>query len=215
MDGSQPPLQDETDAIRVQAYRLLARLLSRPPDATLLAAMAGIEADTETEFGRATRTLAQAAASADPDETARAFNRLFIGLELGEVTPYASWYLEGMLHGTPLIRMRDDLARLGLSRADGICEPEDHAAVALDTLAGLIDGSATASGRPASEGVQAGFFQRHVAPWMPRLFTDIRRAEAAPPFYAALAAFGAVFLEIEDQAFALPEDAAGTPLEES
>lgn len=205
MDGTHDTPLDDTDRLRCQAYRLLALLLARPPEDDLLAALARLGAEPSTPFGQATQALAEAAAATTPAAVEREFSRLFIGLELGEVTPYGSWYLEGMLHGTPLIRMRDDLARLSLARAPGICEPEDHAAVALDTMADLIDGRQ--SGRSGDAGTQFAFFQRHVARWMPRLFADIRKAETAE-FYRPVAAFAAAFLDIEEQAFTLPDAAA-------
>lgn len=196
---------DDPDMLRVQAWRLLAVLLARPPSDDLLAALAALRGDAETALGRASAALAAAAREADAPTVDREFSRLFIGLELGEVVPYASWYRDGMLHGTSLIRVRDALARFGLTRAPGVCEPEDHAAVLLDTMADLIDGRQ--SGRPAPPEAQRDFFDAHLAPWLPQLFDDMQRAAAAR-FYRPVGAFGAAFLELEIEAFALPEAAA-------
>ena len=52
---------------------------------------------------------------------------LFIGVGRGELLPYASYYLTGFLHERPLARLREDLAALGIERAEGVAEPEDHA----------------------------------------------------------------------------------------
>lgn len=196
---------DDPDVLRVQAWRLLAVLLARPPSADLLAAVAQLRADAASPLGRASGALAAAAAEAEPTAVDREFSRLFIGLELGEVVPYASWYRDGMLHGPSLIRVRDALARLGLTRAPGVCEPEDHAAMLLDTMADLIDGRQ--SGRPAPPAEQRRFFEAHLAPWLPQLFDDMQRAAAAR-FYRPVGAFGAAFLDLETEAFALPEAAA-------
>ena len=51
--------------------------------------------------------------------------------------PYGSYYLTGFLHERPLARLRDDLATLGVERAEGNCEPEDHAGTLCEIMAGL------------------------------------------------------------------------------
>src|SRR6185437_2386851 len=48
---------------------------------------------------------------------------------LGDLLPYGSFYLTGFLHERPLARLREDLARFGIDRAEGVAEPEDHAGI--------------------------------------------------------------------------------------
>ena len=123
---------------------------------------------------------------------------LFIGLGRGELLPYGSYYLTGFLHERPLARLREDLAQLGIERVDGQAEPEDHAAILCEIMAGL------ASGRfPAPAGADRELFEKHLAPWIGRFFADLERAEAAD-FYRRVGALGRVFIEIETEAFALP-----------
>ena len=123
---------------------------------------------------------------------------LFIGLGRGEFLPYGSYYLTGFLHERPLARLRESLAQLGIERAAGQAEPEDHAAILCEIMAGL------ASGRfPAPEGAARALFEEHVAPWMERFFLDLEQAEAAA-FYRRTGTVGRVLMEIEREAFALP-----------
>ncbi len=109
--------------------------------------------------------------------------------------PYASYYLTGFLNERPLSRLREDLATLGIERAENSSEPEDHAATLCEIMAGL------ASARfPASPEAQRGFFERHVSRWMGRLFADMANAAGAK-FYRPVGSLGRLFLEIEAEAF--------------
>jgi TorA maturation chaperone TorD len=51
------------------------------------------------------------------------YQDLFIGLARGELVPYGSYYLTGFLHEKPLSKLRQDMARLGVEREDGVAEP--------------------------------------------------------------------------------------------
>jgi TorA maturation chaperone TorD len=188
---------DETDLARAQEYALLAALLMRAPNAELLARVAGLRGDA-TPLGLAHVALAEAAAHADADKVGREFFDLFIGLGRGELLPYASYYLTGFLHERPLARLREDLSLLGVERARGNAEPEDHAALLCELMAGVIGGQLAA---PA--GTDRGMFQKHMAPWIGRFFADLERAERAQ-FYRNVGALGRTFIEIEVEAFALP-----------
>lgn len=188
---------DEVDAARAREYALLAALLSRPPDAALLQRVARLRGDA-TPLGAAHRALAQAAADAGPDEIEREFFDLFIGVGRGELLPYGSYYLTGFLNERPLARLRADLRALGIERADDQPEPEDHAAILCEIMAGLADGRL-----PAPAECQRQLFERHLAPWIGRFFADLEAAEAAR-FYRRVGAIGRLFVEIEGQAFALP-----------
>ena len=111
--------------------------------------------------------------------------------------PYGSYYLTGFLNERPLARLRDDLARLGIERVQGEVEPEDHAAVLCEIMAGLADGRFEA---PA--GADHELFEKHLAPWIGRFFADLEQAKAAE-FYRRVGAVGRLFIEIESKAFAL------------
>jgi TorA maturation chaperone TorD len=188
---------DDVDAARAQEYALLAALLTRTPDAELLARLARLKVDA-SPLGLAHAALAEAAGAAKVERVEREFFNLFIGLGRGELLPYGSYYLTGFLHERPLARLRGDLAELGIARAEGQYEPEDHIAILCEVMAGLADGRFAA---PA--GADQRLFERHIAPWARRFFMDLERADAAD-FYRSVGALGRTFIEIETEAFALP-----------
>jgi TorA maturation chaperone TorD len=189
---------DDTTVARAQEYALLAALLARPPDAVLLKRLARLESDG-TALGLAHEGLAAAANGKDAAAVAREYFDLFIGVGRGELLPYSSYYLTGFLHERPLARLRADLNILSIERAEGQSEPEDHAAILCEIMAGLIAGEfATPLER------QRYFFERHLAPWIARFFADLEGAERAD-FYRPVGAIGRLFTEIETAAFALPE----------
>jgi TorA maturation chaperone TorD len=187
---------DEVDQLRAQQYDLLAVLLGRAPDATLLSALAGLTGG-DSVLGREVAALGSLAGATTPDAVEREYFALFVGVGRGELLPYASYYLTGFLNERPLARVRDDLAALGIERDEGMTEPEDHLAILLDVMAGL------AAGRFAAEaGAERAFFLRHIEPWAGRFFADLERAKAAR-VYRAVGAIGRAFLEIEAAAFAM------------
>jgi TorA maturation chaperone TorD len=194
----EPPLPEEptdpVDAARAQEYLLLATLLSAAPSRELLDLLSALTGDA-TRLGRAHTALAAAAACAVPAKVEREYFDLFTGLGRGEILPYASYYLTGFLNERPLSRLRADLTAFGIERVSDNSEPEDHAAILCEIMAGFAGGRFA-----ASADVQRGFFEKHVAPWMGRLFADIERAESAR-FYRAVGALGRAFIEIETEAF--------------
>ena len=185
---------DPVDAARAHEYQLLATLLSAPPSKKLLSALARLEGD-ETPLGCAHASLAGAAGNAVPGHVEREYFDLFIGVGRGEILPYASYYLTGFLHERPLARLRTDLAAFGIERVENNPEPEDNAATLCEIMAGFADGRFA-----ASDDQQKQFFDKHIAPWMGRMFADLENAEAAN-FYRPVAALGRLFLEIETEAF--------------
>ncbi len=188
---------DEIDRARAAEYSLLSTLLARSPDAQLISRLARLEGDA-SPLGLAHAALGQAAAKTDAESAAREYFALFVGLGRGELLPYASYYLTGFLNSRPLARVRETLARIGVERAEGESEPEDHAAILCEVMAGLAGGDIAA---PAVTDRQ--FFETHLAPWIGRFFADLERAESAG-FYARVGALGRVFVEIETEAFTLP-----------
>jgi TorA maturation chaperone TorD len=188
---------DDIDAARAQEYALLSALLARAPDAALLGRISQLRGDP-SPLGMAHVALAEAAAAADVRQVEREYFDLFIGLGRGELLPYGSYYLTGFLHERPLARLRSDLARLGIERADGEFEPEDHAAILCEIMSGL---AARRFATPV--GSDAEIFEKHLAPWIGRFFSDLERAEAAK-FYRAVGTLGRAFFDIETEAFSLP-----------
>src|SRR5690606_32261163 len=119
---------DEVEAARAREYALLSTLLMRSPDEALLERLARLTGD-ESPLGTAHAALARAAAKTDAGRVGREYFNLFVGVGRGELLPYASYYLTGFLQERPLARLRDDLKRIGLARAEGQPEPEDHAGI--------------------------------------------------------------------------------------
>jgi TorA maturation chaperone TorD len=188
---------DEVDAARAQEYALLASLLLRAPGAELLARLSELRGDA-SPLGLAHVALADAASRVRVETVEREFFALFIGIGRGEIMPYGSYYLTGFLHERPLARLREDLDRIGVARADGVAEPEDHAGILCEIMAGLCSGALD-----APEGSDRIVFENHMAPWIGRFFADVERAEAAD-FYRSVGLLGRTLIALEAEAFALP-----------
>ena len=101
-DEPEDELQTE-EVLRAGMYRLLAALLSTPPDMDVLKDLAGLTGDP-TPLGKAIAALAAKARTADPAALAQEYQDLFIGLGRGEVIPFGSYYLTGFLQEKPLDR---------------------------------------------------------------------------------------------------------------
>jgi TorA maturation chaperone TorD len=190
-------IMDEIDTARAQEYALLSTLLARAPDAQLLSRLAGLQGDA-TSIGLAHAALAEAASRTTVERVEQEYFDLFIGIGRGELLPYGSYYLSGFLYERPLARLRATLSRLGVERSASHAEPEDHAAILCEVMAGLAGERFSASPEAERE-----FFEHHVAPWMGRFFTDLEQAQAAV-FYRATGMLGRVFIQLETEAFALP-----------
>lgn len=189
---------DDVDAGRAQEYALLSALLSRAPSKNFLARLTELRGDA-TPIGVAHMGLAEAASRLSPAQIEREYFELFIGLGRGDLLPYASYYLTGFLNERPLSRLREDLLQLGIERVDDNLEPEDHAATLCEIMAGLAGGSF-----PGGEDAERQIFNKHIAPWMGRLFADMEHSENAD-FYRHVGTLGRLFLEIETEAFTLAD----------
>ena len=188
----------EEDRLRAHQYQLLARLLAGSADAPLLRVASGLTGDG-TELGRALAELADRARQTTPERASCEYHELFIGIGRGELVPYASYYLTGFLNEKPLAKLRSDMARLGIARANDVSEPEDHIAALCEMMAGLITG---AFGAPLALTAQRAFFDRHLATWAPVFFADLEKAESAW-LYAPVGTLGQVFMGIEKTGFAM------------
>jgi TorA maturation chaperone TorD len=189
---------DEMEEARAQEYALIGSLLLHSPDERLLAALSQLRGDA-SPLGLVHAALAEAAASANAERVEREYFALFIGLGRGELLPYASFYLTGFLNERPLARLRDDLIRFGIARAEAVVEPEDHAGILCEIMSGLA-----ARRLPAPQGTDRAIYERHMAPWIGQFFADLERAETAD-FYHRVGAVGRIFMQVEAEAFKLPE----------
>ncbi|MGL4495932.1 MAG: Cro/CI family transcriptional regulator [Beijerinckiaceae bacterium] len=187
---------DDVDRARAQEYRLIASLFAHAPDRDMLRRLAQLTGDA-SPLGMTHIALAEAVARAEAETLQREFFHLFIGVGRGEYLPFASWYMTGFLHDRPLARVREDFARFGIALNDDLRDPEDHIAILCDAMAGLCDGSL------AERDQAKAFFEAHLKPWAARFFADVENAANAP-FYSVAARVARQFIEIETEAFGLP-----------
>lgn len=189
---------DQGECARADIYRLLAALLAAPPDQALLDLLRALQPDTTagTSMNSTWRELRAAAENTGSQGAEEEYFNLFIGLGRGELVPYASWYVHGLLMEKLLARLRDELATLGFERRGDVSEPEDHVAALCETM-GMIICDSELSLR------QAAFFATYLDSWMGRFFVDLEEAETAV-FYKAVGRLGRQFLDVERQYFSLP-----------
>ncbi|MGB5474303.1 MAG: molecular chaperone TorD family protein [Gammaproteobacteria bacterium] len=184
---------------RADIYRLLGALLSGPPAAALLEMLRDItpeDVETGAAMTAAWQALRSAAEDTVPAELEDEYFNLFIGLGRGELVPYASFYIHGFLMEKVLASLRDELAALGITRREGVAEPEDHAAAVCEIMGMII----------ASHGLhlqQLAFFETYIGSWLGCFFEDLNKAEKAD-FYRAVALLGQQFLAVERQYFSMP-----------
>lgn len=188
---------DDIDRARAEEYALLASLLLTPPDAVFLARLSALAEGDNTPLGRAHAALGHAAAAASAETVGREYFDLFIGVGRGELVPYASYYLTGFLNERPLARLRGDMLRLGIERADAHSDPEDHLGSLCEMMSGFAGKHFVIAAREEHD-----FFERHVAPWAARFFADLESAKAAR-FYRSVGTLGRTFIDIENEAFAM------------
>jgi TorA maturation chaperone TorD len=193
-----PPEVPE-DQARAGYYALLARLFYAGPDAGLLATIAGadeiVAAGEQSSLAGAWKALALAARAMDADAARLEYDQLFVGTGKAEVTPYASFYLAETGREKILVRLRGELAGLGLKRSDRAAEPEDHVAGLFDAMRYLI----SLGSDDAALQNQRDFFDRYIAQAHQRLCAAISASEKAN-FYKHVAHFAETFLAVESEA---------------
>jgi TorA maturation chaperone TorD len=195
-----PIVLSDEDRLRADMYALLGELLRKEPSDDVIKIVAAFQGDG-SDIGSASSVLATLASKLSGNEIRDEYMRLFIGVGRGEILPFASYYLTGFLNDKPLANLRNAMAELGIERAEGVKEPEDHIASLFDIMNGLIRG---AFGTSTDLGVQARFFKTHIEPWAPLLMQDIEAAKSAV-FYAPVGTIGRAFMDIESAAFDMGE----------
>ena len=191
-------LDEET--ARAELYGLLAQLYYARPTPDTLAALrvAVTEAPAAGGFLQEPwQQLVGAARAQDDEAIAAEFDRLFGGVGKPEVFLYGSHYLSGFLNEKPLVRLRSDLAALGLARGEAMPETEDHVAYLCEVMRYLIAGDDVAV---CNLTAQSNFFATHLQPWILQL-CDALQGQPAAHFYAALAQFTRAFVAVEAQGF--------------
>ena len=194
----------DEEIARAEVYGLLAQLYQAPPAPELLANLrvAATEAPVAGAFlEEPFRQLVGAARACNDDAVADEFEALFGGVGKPEVWAYGSHYLSGFLNDKPLVRLRSDLAALGLGRDESRAETEDHIAYLCEVMRYLIAGDDVAV---ANLTQQQRFFAAHLQPWVERLCEAIA-AQPRAEFYRAVALFTQAFMNVEAQGFDLVE----------
>ena len=186
----------EEDDLRAQLYEFLATLLRIEPTDAVVQQVSQLSGD-DSPIGQASATLAHLAKQMDGTAVRAEYVDLFIGVGRGELLPYCSYYLTGFLNEKPLANLRQDMAAIGIVRAEGVKDPEDHIASLCDMMAGLIRGQFSRSFTLAE---QASFHKKHLAPWAELFFSDLESAKNAV-FYAPVGTIGKAFMDIESKSF--------------
>lgn len=200
LDPGSSALDEET--ARAEIYGLLSILFYQPPEPDLLAQLrvAVTEAPAPGAYLEASwREVVTRAREMSDQAIADEFNTLFGGVGKPEIYLFGSHYVSGFLNEKPLVRLRDDLAALGLGREESMRETEDHVAYVCEVMRYLIAGDDVAV---ANLTQQAAFFAAHLQPWAPALCEAVV-AHPRAVFYRSLAEFTAAFVSVEAQGFDL------------
>ena len=193
-------LDEET--ARAEIYGLLSQLFYAAPSHEMLAQLqvAVTEApDAGAFLEEPWRELVACARNLNPQQIADEYTQLFGGVGKPEVYLFGSHYLSGFLNEKPLVKLRNDLADLGLARSQDMSETEDHAAYVFEVMRYLIAGEDVAVSNLTH---QMAFFNEHLQPWV-SLMCQALMAHPRAVFYARVADFTTAFMSVEAQGFDL------------
>ena len=192
------PPEIPEDQARAGYYALLARLYYAKPDSGLLTAIGSAQAAAATGAQSALSgswdALALAARVMDAEAAGIEHDQLFVGTGKAPITPYASFYLAQTGRENLLVRLRSDLAELGLARGAGSHEPEDHVAGLFDVMRHLIS-----TGSEIAAAQQRHFFERYIEDCY-RGFCAAISASDKSNFYKHVGRFTRAFLDVESEA---------------
>lgn len=199
---SAPDRALDEETARAEVYGLLSSLYYQAPSEALLSQLrvAVTEAPASGAFlEESWRELVAAARECSAQQIAAEYTTLFGGLGKPEVYLFGSHYLSGFLNEKPLVKLRDDLATLGLGRSDDMSETEDHVAYVLEVMRFLIAGDDVSVSNLSH---QQAFFSQHLQQWLSPMCQALSQHPRAI-FYARVAAFTEAFMSVEVQGFDL------------
>jgi TorA maturation chaperone TorD len=195
---------DGDELARAEVYGVLAHLFVAAPGAELYEQLRVAPTEAPAAGGfleEPWRELVGTARRLTRDEVAAEYDALFQGIGKPEVFLYGSYHLAGAVNDKPLVELRRDLQALGLERAEGILETEDHLASLCEVMRFLIAGDDVAV---CNLEQQRRFFRVHLQPWVETLAGEIE-AHPRADFYRAAAGFLRAFAQVEAQGFDLIE----------
>ncbi|WP_295637760.1 molecular chaperone TorD family protein [uncultured Methylibium sp.] len=195
---------DREELARAEVYGVLAHLFVGPPAAELYEQLKLAPTEAPAAGGFLEGPWGEVVAAAQRlsrDEVAAEYDSLFQAIGKPEVFLYGSYHLAGAINDKPLVELRDDLKRLGLERADGVLETEDHLASLCEVMRFLIAGDDV---EICNLEQQRRFFRIHLQTWVDTLAGEIE-AHPRADFYRAAAGFLRAFAEVEAQGFDLIE----------
>lgn len=195
---------DREELARAEVYGLLAHLFVTAPGTELHEQLrvAVTEAPSAGAFLEAPwGEVIAAARRLNREEIAAEYDALFQAIGKPEVFLYGSFHLAGAINDKPLVELRDDLRALGLERAEGVSETEDHIASLCEVMRFLIAGDEV---EICNLEQQRRFFRIHLQTWVEALCAAIEEHPRAD-FYRAVAGFLRAFAQVEAQGFDLIE----------
>lgn len=194
---------DPEDQARADCYALLAALFRDAPDARLLVALSEsprLPESAATPLAVAYNRMLDASAAMDPDAARQEYLDLFVGVGKSEVDLHAAhWRNEPGSHRS-LVRLREDLARLGLARQPESSLYEDHFAALCETMRILVAG--LGERRPATLAAQRAFFEAHLGGWTDVFCAAIRACPLAN-YYVRVAEFISLYMAVERDSLAM------------
>jgi len=195
---------DGDELARAEVYGVLAHLFVAAPGEALYEQLRVAPTEAPAAGGfleEPWRGLVGAARRLTRQQVVDEYDALFQGLGKPEIFLYGSYHLAGAVNDKPLVELRRDLQGLGLERAEGVIETEDHLASLCEVMRFLIAGDDASICNLTQ---QRRFFRVHLQPWVEGLAGEIEGHPRAD-FYAAVAGFLRAFAQVEAQGFDLIE----------
>jgi TorA maturation chaperone TorD len=185
------------DQARADCYAVLARLFADAPDRAFLDALGNAARHSDDDgipLAAAWNRLLDASRAMDADAARQEYDDLFVGVGKSEVDLHGSHWYSGAHAEKPLVRLRSDLAALGLARKGEAAMFEDHFAALCETMRLLIAGDVEQRSAPID--VQRNLFQKHLLPWVFDCCAAIEQCSLAN-YYRRVAEFGSLFMAVE------------------
>ena len=197
------PAVAQEDRARADFYGLIARLFFAGPDAGLLAALGAADElageGANVALAQTWNSLIAAAAAMDAEAAQAEYDSVFVGTGKAEVTPYAAHYLVESMKENVLVRLRAELAAMGLARHPDTAELEDHFSGLCEVMRHLISFASDVAVRK-----QKNFFMDYLS----QCYAGFCMAVVASPntnFYKHVARFTQAFLDLEAESFEIAQ----------